>query len=140
MDQLTVNRMFIRFVSGEIHDDSLVSAGFFHAACDLLDDPVLPDYERLPLSELMDWFDEHLEDPFKYRLRTPWRAQRAICWFKPNAHEHLSRAWEMAAILERNDVFIRTIKIARAGRIFYEDEAQILAEPSINIRRFLERR
>jgi hypothetical protein len=129
--------MFIRFVSGEINEDSPVSTGLFHAALDLLDDPALPDYERLPLSELMDWFEEHLEDPFKYRLRPPARARRAICWFKPHAHEHLSRAWEIVAILERNDVLSWTIKIARAGRIFYEDEAQILAEPSVAIRRLL---
>ena len=132
--------MFIRFVSGEIHEDSLVSAGLFIAASDLLYDPLLPEYEYFPLRELMDWFNEHLEDPYEYRLRTAWRARRAICWFKPTAREHLSRAWQMAAILERNDVFIRMIKIERVGRIFYEDEAQILAEPSYNIRRFLERR
>lgn len=132
--------MFIRFVSGEIDEDSLVSAGLFTAASDLLDDQVLPEYEYLPLRELMDWFNEHLKDPFEYRLRTPSRARRAICWFKPTAREHLSRAWAMAAILERNDVFIRTIKVERAGRILYEDEAQVLAEPSINTRRLLERR
>ena len=67
-------------------------------------------------------------------------ARRAICWFKPTAHEYLSRAWQVAAILERNDVFIRMIKIERVGRVFYEDEAQVLAEPSFGIRRFLERR
>lgn len=135
-----MNLMFIRFVSGEIHEDSLVSVGLFTAASYLLNDPVLPDYEYFLLREPMDWFDEYLEDPFEYRLRAQWRARRAICWFKPTAHEHLSRAWDMAAILERNDVFIRTIKVERAGRVFYEDEAQILAEPSGGIRRLLERR
>jgi hypothetical protein len=135
-----VNRMFMRFISGEIHEDSLVSAGLFIAASDLLDDPLLPEYEHFQLRQLMDWFDEHLEDPYEYRLRAAWRARRAICWFKPTAREHLSRAWQMAAILERNNVFIRMIKRESVGRIFYEDEAQILAEPSVNIRRFLERR
>jgi hypothetical protein len=135
-----MDHMFIRFVSGEIHEDSLVSAGLFIAAFDLLYDPLLPEYEHFELRELLDWFNEHLEDPYEYRLRAAWRARRAICWFKPTAHEHLSRAWQMAAILDRNDVFIRMIKIERVGRIFYEDEAQILAEPSYNIRRFLERR
>jgi hypothetical protein len=36
--------MFIRFVSGEIDEDSLVSAGLFTAVSDLLCDPVLPEY------------------------------------------------------------------------------------------------
>lgn len=131
--------MFIRFVSGEIDEDSLVSAGLFTAAFDLLYDPRLPDDEYYPLRELMDWFNEHLKGPYNYRLRAPSRAPRAICWFKPTAREHLSRAWEMAWILERNDVFIRTIKAARTGYVLYEDEAQILAEPFADIRRLLRR-
>lgn len=132
--------MFIRFVSGEIDAVSLVSVGLFNAAFDLLHDAALPEYEYFPLRELMDWFNEHLKDPYDYRLRAPWRAQRAICWFKPTAREHLSRAWAIAAILERNDVFIRTIKVENTGRVLYEDEAQVLAEPSINMRRLLQRR
>jgi hypothetical protein len=77
--------MFIRFVSREIHEKSLVSEGLFCAAFDLLYDPLLPDDEYYPLRELMDWFNEHLKAPFGYRLRAPSRAPRAIYWFKPTA-------------------------------------------------------
>jgi hypothetical protein len=129
--------MFIRFVSGEIDEDSLVSAGLFTAALDLLYDPLFPYDEYLALRQVMDWFNEHLNGPFHNRLKTAWRARRAICWFKPTAHEHLSRAWEMATILERNDVFIWTIKAQRTGYVLYEDEAQILAEPFADIRKVL---
>ena len=129
--------MFIRFVSTEMDEDSLVSTGIFLAAGDLLYDPLLPDDEYYPLRELMDWFNEHLKGPYDYRLRAPRRARRAICWFKPTAREYLSRAWHMAWILERNDVFIRTIKVERTGYVLYEDEAQVLAEPFADIRRLL---
>jgi hypothetical protein len=129
--------MFIRFVSGQIHGDSHVSAGLFYSAFDLLCDPLLPYDEYWAIRDLIHWFNEHLQDPFEYRLRVVWCAQRAICWFKPTAHEHLARAWEVAAILERNDVFIRTIKVQRTGYVLYEDEAQVLAEPFADIRRVL---
>ena len=129
--------MFIRFVSGNVDEDSHVSAGLFTAVFDLMDDPLLRDEEYFVLRELMDWFDAYLKGPFHYRLRPASRAQRAICWFKPTAHDHLSRAWEMATILERNDVFVRMIKVERTGYILYEDEAQILAEPFADIRRVL---
>jgi len=43
----------------------------------------------------------------------------------------------MASILERNDVFVRTVKVGRPGYVLYEDEAQILAEPFADIRRVL---
>lgn len=132
-----VNVMFIRFVSGEVDEDSHVSAGLFIATFDLLYDPLLSYDEYWALRELIDWFNEHLKEPFEYRLRAAWRVQRAICWFKPTAHEHLSRAWELATILERNNVFVRTIKVPRTGYVLYEDEAQVLAEPFADIRRIL---
>jgi len=137
MRALPVNAMFIRFVSGEIHECSHVSAGLFQTAFELMADPRLPDDEYDLLRELMDWFNKYLKGPSEYRLRSPWRLERAICWFKPTAHEHLTRAWEMAAILERNEVFIRMIKAQRAGYILYEDEAQVFAQPFADIRRVL---
>lgn len=126
--------MFIRFVSGAIDDDSHVSAGLFAAAFDLLDEPWLSNEDYYALRELIDWFNLHLKGPVYYRLKSPSRKPRAICWFKPTAHEHLSRAWAMAAILEWNDVFIRTIKTLRPGYVLYEDDAQIFAEPFADIR------
>ena len=129
--------MFIRFVSGKIDADSHVSAGLFTAAFDLMYEPELPDDDYYALRYLIDWFNVHLKGPVYFRLKAAWRAPRAICWFKPTAREHLSHAWEMATILERNDVFIRTIKIQRPGYVLYEDEAQIFAEPFADIRSVL---
>ena len=135
-----VDLMFIRFVSGEIHEDSHVSAGIFCAAFDLMDETVLRDADYDVLADLMTWFRIHLKGPSEYRLRSAWRARRAVCWFKPTAHIHLARAWEMATLLERNDVFIRVIKAHRTGYILYEDETQIFAEPFAEIRRNLKAR
>jgi hypothetical protein len=132
-----VNVVFIRFVSSVIDEDSHVSAGIFCAASDMIDDPQLPDDEYDVLRDLMDWFNKYLKSPDEYRLKAAWRAERAICWFKPTAHEYLSRAWEMASLLERNGVSIRTIKAKRTGYILYEDEAQVFAEPFADIRRVL---
>jgi hypothetical protein len=97
--------MFIRFVSGEIDEDSHVSAGLFCAVSKLRWSDELPDYDFDALSELSNWFNIHLESPTDHLPRTG-RFETAICWFKPTAREHLARAWEMVAILERNDVLI----------------------------------
>ncbi|HUS10446.1 MAG TPA: hypothetical protein VMZ30_08275 [Pyrinomonadaceae bacterium] len=130
--------MFIRFVSGEIDEDSHVLAGLFCAAFKLkmtLDEG-LPEYERDALNATMDWFDLHLESPFDYLPRTP-RNERAVSWFKPTAREYLARAWELVTILERNNVLIWTIKSRRTGYVFYEDEAQVFAQPSGDVRLLL---
>ena len=134
---LQENLMFIRFVSGEIDSDSHVSAGLFTAAHDLLEEAPLSDEEYDELNDQLTWFDVYLRTPFHYRLKAAWRATRAICWFKPTAHEYLTRAWAIKEILDRNDVFIWTIKVQRIGYVLYEDEAQVLAEPFADIRRTL---
>ena len=130
--------MFIRFCSGVINQDSLVPAGLFCAALDLLDSGELPEYECLAISELEGWFDKHLRSPFDY-LPFDRRYDRAVCWFKPTAYAHLARAWELVAVLERNDVLIWTIKSPRIGYVHYEDEVQVFARPYGDIRLLLKR-
>ena len=53
---------------------------------------------------------------------------------QPPAREHLERAWELVAILERNDVLIWTIKSPRTGYVHYEDEVQVFARPYDDVR------
>ena len=93
----------------------------------------LPDYEIDALLELKDWFNMHLESPFHHLPRTD-RYRKAVCWFKPTAREQLARAWEMVTILERNDVLIWTIRSPKTGYVYYEDEAQVFAEPFGDVR------
>src|SRR5687767_8071354 len=119
--------MFIRFVIGEIDEDSHVSAGLFTAAYDLLDERCLSAYEYDALREPMIWFNKHLRNPYRFRLRPVSQANRSICWFRSTAIEHVRRAWEIVAILEERDVFVRMIKSGCPGHIIYEDEAQVLA-------------
>jgi hypothetical protein len=84
--------------------------------------------------DLLGWFNIYLRSPFEYQLRKSWRSRRAICWFKSSAHEHLARAHEMVALLEDNDVYIRTIKSEKIGYRLYEDDAQVLAQPFADMR------
>ena len=125
--------MFIRFVSAEIDERSHVAAGLFCAASQLRWFEGLPDYEFDALTELKDWFNVHMPSPFDYLPRDR-RYEKAICWFKPTAREHLERAWELVAILERNDVLIWTIKSPRTGYVHYEDEVQVFARPYDDVR------
>ena len=131
--------MFIRFVSGEVDERSHVAAGLFCAASELRWSDGLPEYEFEALAALRDWFNIHMESPIDH-LPRDGRYEQAICWFKPTAREHLGRAWELIAILERNDVLIWTIKSLRTGYVHYEDETQVFAEPYNDVRLLLLRR
>lgn len=128
--------MFIRFISGEIDEYSHLAAGLFSAAYELRWSDDLPDYELDALKELRDWFNIHLASPFDY-LREDTYYDRSICWFKSTAREHLARAWELVWILERNDVMIWTIRSRRVGYVHYEDDVQVFARPSYDLRRRL---
>ena len=88
----------------------------------------MPRHDRELLRELEWWFDENLKSPVKHLRR--YNYELAVSWFKPTAREHLARAWEMVKILERNGLFIWTIRVNRTGPIYYEDDAQIFAVPS----------
>ena len=131
--------MFIRFVTGEIDENSHVSAGLFRATEKLLDQAWLPDYEYEALMEPIYWFRRYLADPFDYRLEPAGLAERSICWFRSTAIEHVRRAWEVVAVLDNHGIFMRMIKCQTPGRILYEDAAQVLAYPGADLRRILKR-
>jgi len=120
--------MFIRFVSGQIDEDSRVAAGLFCAIHNVGETRFMLRHDWELLQELKDWFDEHLKSPVR-QLPRRYNYELAVSWFKPTAHEHLRRAWEMAEILERNDVPIWTVKVRETGPIYYEDDAQVFALP-----------
>ena len=88
--------------------------------------------------EVCNWFNAYLASPFDYLPNSRW-FDRAICWFKPTAREHLERAWDLVAILERNDMFVWTITSAQVGKVYYEDDVQVFAQPYREMRRVLRR-
>jgi hypothetical protein len=125
--------MFIRFISGQVDERSHLAAGLFCAVSELRWSEGLPDYEFDAITELRDWFNAHLSSPFDY-LQRDKRYHPAVCWFKATAQEHLTKAWELAAILERNNVLIWTVRSRITGYVHYEDEVQIFARPYDDVR------
>lgn len=132
--------MFIRFVNHEIDEDSGVSQGLFCAAARLMDDVKLSEYEHEVLMESIAWFERHLRNPYRFRLKPKHVAYRSICWFRSTATDHVHHAWQMVAILEERDIFMRMIKTDVPGYIVYEDEAQVLAFPYDDLRRRLKQK
>jgi hypothetical protein len=110
-----------------------VEAGVFTVAYDVARESFVPEYERSRLAELLAWFDSNLRVP--KCLSRSWRCDnRAICWFKPSATEHIAQMRGLVSILENNLVFIRMIKARHPGYVVYEDEAQVAAEPFRDLR------
>jgi len=130
--------MFIRFASGEVDPDARVPTGLFHAIDQLYWSDEVPEYERDALREVENWFDECLVS-LPDHLQEDCRFHKAVCWFKSTATAHLAHAWEMVEILERNNVLVWTIRSRDVGEIYYEDETQVFARPTRNVRKLLRR-
>lgn len=124
--------MYIRFITGEIHEDSLFELGVFQAAYRLRRVGHLPSYEKTRLTELLHWFDANLKEPTRFTTSKPpyyRKPNRAICWLRDTATGHISRLRKIVSILNRHDIHIEMIQTDRPGYVVYEDEFQIVAEP-----------
>ena len=125
--------MFLRFVVGEVNEDSNVRSGVLGAAYDLYDGNALPAGDRRALGRLLAWFENHLATPTRVnRTRSKGyyrRAPKGISWLRDTATDHIHKMREVAAILERHGYTVEMLKEARPGYVVYEDELQVVAEP-----------
>ena len=124
--------MYLRFVVADIDEDSERALGVFHAVRYLRDAGKLYAYEQDQHDMVRWWFNENLGKPTRFTASKPpfyRKRNKAICWFKHTASEHLARIRELAAILDNHGVPVRTLKAQRVGYVVYEDEYQIVAEP-----------
>ena len=78
------------------------------------------------LEELIDWFEHELAVPSCLRDRD---VPRAICWFRPEAHQMLGRMWEMVHLMRELGIVVVLRKTSAPGSVLYRDEHQIVAIP-----------
>jgi hypothetical protein len=124
--------MYLRFVVAEIDTDSERALGVFHAVRDLRDAGKLYPHEEDQHDMARWWFNVNLERPVRFTAaKAPFhrKKNRALCWFKDTATEHLAQVREFVAILQNHGVHVRTLKAKRVGYVVYEDEYQIVAQP-----------
>ncbi len=122
--------MYIRFVISEIHKNSHKRQGIFQAIYDLKDAGKLFAYEEHHINGILSWFATYLKNPSSFtKSKTPHAIEKAISWYKDTATEHISKMWEIVAVLEVHGIKVDVIKTDRLGYIVYEDKYQIAAEP-----------
>jgi hypothetical protein len=122
--------MLIRFAVHQRDPDSLVPGGVIQVLDDLREDGALAPYEDERAAEIMRWLSKNLPEPTRFdRSRSRAGAGRGISWLRHTARAHIRRMHELCAILEDHDVTIRMLTTDRPGRIVYEDEYQVVAEP-----------
>jgi hypothetical protein len=122
--------MFVRFVVMDRDDDSHRLMGVFHASFGLRDRGQLSNAAGSRFEALRQWFNRHLPVPRRFsREKGRQRLQKAICWFKTDAVEHLGKMREMTTMLEQHGIHTRRLRSQRPGYIVYEDRFQVAAVP-----------
>ena len=124
--------MFLRFASKKKVDERTGRpVGIFTAAYDLRDGETLSQVEEDELRELLGWFGKHLLIPSKFSRNRNGSHKNTpgISWIKDTASEVIRELWCLKDFLERQGLAIDVIRTDRPGRIVYEDESQVIAEP-----------
>ena len=122
--------MYIRFVVNRKDEDSGRRIGLFHVSRELRESNLLSEFEEDQLLAIRNWFNENLEKPEAFaRSKKPHAKGVAISWFKDSAQEHISKMYEITAILTAHGIGVEVIRTSKPGYIVYEDEFQVTAEP-----------
>jgi hypothetical protein len=128
--------MFVRFVTPIIHPQSRVSSGLFRAFDLYEDQDLIPACYLDRADELFEWFNDNLPVPDRLsRVVGRFRIAFGVCWLKPSAVDHICYMWDLAAIYEASGIPVQLLKSSRPGYLLYEDEFQIVAQPTTSLAR-----
>lgn len=125
--------MFVRFIIGSKDRYCGVHEGVFGIAYELRNASETPTWQAQELTRLPAWFAANLQAPDRSNNTKSkgyyHRNGMAICWFKPEATEHIAKIRELSAILEEHGYTVRMIRTRRPGYVVYEDDHQVAAVP-----------
>ena len=124
---------FIRFVRPNRVEGIGAREGFFCAAYELRDDPLLAEQSSAQLEDHLSWFRQTLTIPDKFnRSKSKGNYRKlgkGISWFKDDAFEAIERSFDLVSLLAEHGFLIEILRTEKVGYIVYEDEQQVVAEP-----------
>jgi len=121
---------YIRFITTQANVVTGEPIGFFKFAYALIREKCATVGDERRLSELLDWFDDHLDAPDRFAKSSNVHAHgKAISWFKPTALEHITNARKILDIIKRYGAKSEMLTTAKPGVIVFEDDFQITAIP-----------
>lgn len=123
--------MYIRFVHTSAVEGMSARLGFFQVAADLVGDPLTPSEVSGSVNDIRKWFGANLAAPPRFSRSGNQRLleTKGLSWFKPDARQHIQRAFELKVLLQDSGFVIDCIRTSRPGYVVYEDDHQIVAEP-----------
>lgn len=117
--------MFVRFVVGRDNEDHRWLTGIITEARILRDADQLDPYQVEWLEQTYAWLNENLPCPPFSSSNWP---EDVVTWFKDEAGEPIKKMWEIISLLKERGVPVRMLRSRNPGKVFYEDEYQVVVE------------
>jgi len=124
IELLAENGMYLRFTLTIEDSQSLHKQGIIIAAVSIMEAASLEKGDDDELRAILKWFNENLKVP---KILDQDGHFRALSWFRPQAREPILKAWELSRLLQANGYLVEVHKSRNPGRVIYEDEDQIVA-------------
>lgn len=122
--------MYIRFVVPLARRGICDEAGIFHSAYSVAPDHAVPDWLREELARELRWFEWCLDVPERFaRTFKRRRPKHGICWFRPEAGEHIARSRYLTWLMTEAGAPAREIRARRLGEVIWQDAHQVVARP-----------
>ena len=126
----------MRFVVPAWCDEAGTECGFIDDAYAVARDETLPCWLRDGVREELDWFDRRLDVPAQLTRTFRRRGTiHGVCWFRPEAGEHITRARHMGWLMGEAGRPVEEIRTRHPGEVIWRDDVQLVARPGANVPR-----
>lgn len=122
--------IYVRFVCSHLVDGQRYRLGLFQVRDYVRTNEHSEGWALSLIEEASLWFEEKLERPTIFNYGQKKDAQQPICWFKPEAQEHIQRMHDLKIAFEACGIHVEVLRTRDVGKILYEDEHQIAAIPN----------
>ena len=121
---------YVRFVTKIYNHKTLTYFGIFGALSNLDEDNKLKSEDKKTSDNLMKWFSKNLPKP--KNLNHNSQEYFGICWFNPNAIDHIEKCNKICKILGKYNIDTDTIYKSQFNNISYWDKYQIVTMDNID--------
>lgn len=118
---------YVRFACFRLLQRQRQRIGLFQALEEARDCETAPSWALQQIAEINGWFDDNLALPGQFARGS--NGQPGLSWFKPGASDHIKRMHQLKLALEACGVHVEILTTKRPGRIIWQDEHQVVAEP-----------
>lgn len=122
--------IYTRFVCFEVIEGQRYNLGLFQAMNQARHSDNAQPWALEVMKDIGGWFNDHLDEPTCFELPLKRGAQAEICWFKPNANDHIQNMHDLKNALEACGVHVDVLTTRDVGQILYEDDHQVAAIPN----------